>query len=112
MAAVAAEAMLGNERLTEFLEHGIWRAIGAEAPASWGVDKAETAIGPCCFRATVRDLARFGLFVLNKGRNADGRQIILSAWFDIATKGHSSIDKIPWDNPSFNPGWPLDYRYF
>lgn len=39
MTAVAAEAMLGNERLTEFLEHGIWRAIGAEAPASWGVDK-------------------------------------------------------------------------
>lgn len=112
MAAVAAEAMLGNERLTEFLEHGIWRAIGAEAPASWGVDKAETAIGPCCFRATVRDLARFGLFVLNKGRNADGRQIIPSAWFDIATKGHSSIDAIPWDNPSFNPCCPLDYRYF
>ncbi|MDX0432831.1 serine hydrolase [Sinorhizobium medicae] len=112
MAAVAAEAMLGNERLTEFLEHGIWRAIGAEAPASCGVDKAETAIGPCCFRATVRDLALFGLFVLNKGRNADGRQIIPSAWFDIATKGHSSIDKIPWDNPSFNPCCPLDYRYF
>ncbi|GEM_PF-4365163 len=65
MAADGAEEMLGSERLTEFLERGIWHAIGAEAPASWAVDIAETAIGPCCFRATVRDLARFGPFVLN-----------------------------------------------
>jgi len=112
MAAVVAEEMLARERLTEFLERGIWHAIGAEAPASWGVDIAETAIGPCCFRATVRDLARFGLLVLNKGRNAEGRQVIPTAWFDIATAGHSPIDAIPGDNPSVNGGCPLDYRHF
>ncbi|MDX0949473.1 serine hydrolase [Sinorhizobium medicae] len=113
MVAVSAEIMLKGERLTKFLERELWDAIGAEASASWGVDVSQTAIGSCCFRATVRDLARFGMLVLAKGRDADGRQVIPGAWFDIATKRDpSGADKIPLDSPSFNPGCPLDYRYF
>lgn len=113
MVAVAAESMLEGERLTRFLERGLWSAIGAEASASWGVDISGTAIGSCCFRATLRDLARFGMFVLAKGRDADGRQVIPRAWFDIATKHDPrSADKIPRENPSFNAKCPLDYRYF
>ncbi|MHA4734047.1 MULTISPECIES: serine hydrolase domain-containing protein [Ensifer] len=112
IAAQAADEMLGRVRLTEFLETGIWAAIGAESIATWAVDKSETAIGPCCFKATVGDLARFGLLVLRRGKDCRGNEIIPEAWFDIATKSRGDVDKIPPKNQSANANWPLHYGYF
>ncbi len=112
IAAQAADEMLGGMRLTKFLETGIWAAIGAESEAMWGVDKAGTAIGPCCFKATVGDLARFGLLVLRRGKDRDGKEIIPEAWFDIATRSRGSADQIPPENRSANAGWPMHYGYF
>lgn len=40
------------------------------------MDKAGTAIGPCCFTATIGDLARFGLLVLRCCQDGDGKEII------------------------------------
>uniref|UniRef100_UPI003F490878 serine hydrolase domain-containing protein n=1 Tax=Ensifer adhaerens TaxID=106592 RepID=UPI003F490878 len=112
IAAETADKMLGEVRLTRFLETGIWAAIGAESRASWGVDKAGTAIGPCCFKATVGDLARFGLLVLRRGKDGQGKEIIPEAWFDIATKNRGKVDAIPPRSRSANAKWPLHYGYF
>ena len=68
VAAVAAERIL-NRKLTAFLEQGLWASIGADAEATMGVDKVNTAIGPCCFRLRAGDLVRFGLLVLHKGKD-------------------------------------------
>ncbi|MGK9337997.1 serine hydrolase domain-containing protein [Sinorhizobium meliloti] len=89
VAALVADSIAKPTRLTELLEKD-WAAIGAEADAEWGVDKSGTAIGPCCLRATARDLARFGLLVLHKGRSPKG-QIVPSAWFDLATARQGEI---------------------
>jgi CubicO group peptidase (beta-lactamase class C family) len=112
IASATAERILGDTSLVRFMEIGLWASIGAEADATWGVDKAGTAIGPCCLRATIRDLARFGLLVLNKGRDGEGKQVIPKAWFEIATKRMGEEDAIPDGNQSQNAGCPLGYRYF
>ncbi|MET4691906.1 serine hydrolase domain-containing protein [Sinorhizobium fredii] len=112
VASATAESLLDDRSLLQFMEKGLWASIGAEADASWGVDKAGTAIGPCCLRATVRDLARFGLLVLRKGRDGQGNQVIPRAWFEIATKRLGEEDAIPDGNRSQNAGCPLDYRYY
>ncbi len=111
IAAQAADDMLDGTRLTKFLETGIWAAIGAESDAKWAVDKEGTAIGPCCFKATVGDLARFGLLVLRRGRDGD-KEIIPEAWFDIATTNRGSVDEIPSGNRSANANLPMHYGYF
>lgn len=98
--------------MVSFMETEFWAAIGAEADATWGVDMTGTAIGPCCLRATVGDLARFGLLILNQGQAPDKRQIIARSWFDIATRRTGDDDMIPDESPSQNSGCRLEYRYF
>lgn len=110
--AATAERLLENRSLVSFMETEFWAAIGAEADATWGVDKAGTAIGPCCLRATVGDLARFGLLVLNRGQAPDKRQIVARSWFEIATRRVGGGDTIPDESESQNRGCHLEYRYF
>jgi CubicO group peptidase (beta-lactamase class C family) len=112
MNGVIAEALLpGEQKLSEFLEEGIWAELGMEDKGRWAVDKGGTAIGACCLSATVRDLARFGMFVLDKGRAPSG-ELVPAAWFDLATR-HGAVgeDEIPKNDRSYNRGCPLDYRY-
>ncbi|MGO7319381.1 serine hydrolase domain-containing protein [Rhizobium ruizarguesonis] len=110
VAAAMAERLLGNGSLTHFFQTGLWTAIGAESKATWGVDNTGLAIGPCCFKASARDLARFGLFVLRRGRDAAGHVVIPQAWFSIATKPSA---RFPGIRPPFqNNGCRLDYGYF
>ncbi|MBB3318839.1 MULTISPECIES: serine hydrolase [unclassified Rhizobium] len=113
IAAAVADRMLGETRLTDFFEKGIWASIGAEQRATWGVDNTGLAVGPCCFKATLRDLARFGLFVLNQGRDHSDRQIVPQAWFDLATKPSSDPNNgIAADNKYQKTDCPLNYGYF
>ncbi|TBB57020.1 class C beta-lactamase-related serine hydrolase [Rhizobium ruizarguesonis] len=110
VAAAMAERLLRNGSLTHFFQTGLWTAIGAESKATWGVDNTGLAIGPCCFKASARDLARFGLFVLRGGRDAAGHVVIPQAWFNIATKPSA---RFPGIRPPFqNNGCRLDYGYF
>ncbi|TDW31867.1 CubicO group peptidase (beta-lactamase class C family) [Rhizobium azibense] len=79
--AVPVAANLSSVRpLLKAFEKGVWAMIGAAHPASWNVDIKGDPIGPCCFRARVDDMARFGKFVLDKGQGK-----IPAAWFDLAT---------------------------
>jgi CubicO group peptidase (beta-lactamase class C family) len=109
MNGAVAETLMG-EPLTTYLEVTFWPALGMEARARWAIDKAETGIGACCFNLTVADLARFGQFVLQKGQTLDGKSLIPSAWFDLAT-GHAPGDEIPPGNDQYIEGCPFDYHY-
>ena len=77
--AVAVSLTTERSLLKEF-EKGVWGMIGAEHSATWNVDINGDPIGSCCFNARIDDLARFGDFVLNKGRGS-----IPEAWFGLAT---------------------------
>jgi CubicO group peptidase (beta-lactamase class C family) len=70
--------------VAEYLEQKIWQPMGAEADASWLVDRAGQEATFCCFNAVLRDWGRLGLLLAHEG-NWRGRQIIPAAWIREAT---------------------------
>jgi CubicO group peptidase (beta-lactamase class C family) len=71
----------------EYLEQKIWQPIGAEADATWLIDRAGHEATYCCLNAVLRDYARLGLLLAHDG-NWRGRQIIPAAWIKDATSRH------------------------
>ncbi len=103
VAAVVASDMAADRSYRAF-QNGVWKMIGAANAASWNVDTDLVPIGPCCFSATVDDLARFGDFVLDKGNN-----VVPRAWFDLATRSPPQTTPRP---KHANVSCELDYGYF
>ena len=73
-----------KQPLAEYLSDKIWQPMGAEANATWILDKAGYETGYCCLNATLRDYARFGLLLARYGE-LDGKQIIPAEWVKAAT---------------------------
>ena len=73
-----------KQPLAEYLSEKIWRPMGAEAHATWLLDKAGFETGYCCINAVLRDYARFGMLLANYGA-LDGKQIIPAEWVKAAT---------------------------
>jgi len=82
--------------LTEYVEEKIWQPIGAEADATWLVDRAGQEAAYCCLNAVLRDYARLGLLLAHNG-NWRGRQLIPAAWIEEATR-------VPADQAYRRPG--------
>src|SRR5262245_9495273 len=59
--------------LAQYLSEKIWGPAGMEQQATWILNRTGREISGCCIQAATRDFARFGLFVLNGARGADGR---------------------------------------
>jgi CubicO group peptidase (beta-lactamase class C family) len=70
--------------LAEYLSDRIWVPMGAEADASWNIDKGGYEVAFIGVNATVRDYARLGLLLANDGA-VDGRQVIPASWVRAAT---------------------------
>ena len=70
--------------VAEYLSEKIWRPIGAEADATWLVDRAGQEATYCCMNAVLRDYARLGLLLAHDG-NWRGRRIVPTAWIREAT---------------------------
>jgi CubicO group peptidase (beta-lactamase class C family) len=80
----------------EYLQSRIWQPIGAEADATWLVDRSGQEATYCCLNAVLRDYARLGLLLAHDG-NWRGRQIIPAAWIVAATTTRA-------DQPHLRPG--------
>ena len=70
--------------LAGYLAEKVWQPMGAEADASWIVDKGGYETAYFGINATLRDYARLGLLLANDGARA-GRQIIPARWVREAT---------------------------
>jgi len=70
--------------VSEYLQAKIWQPIGAEADATWIIDRSGQEVTYCCFNAVLRDYARLGLLLAHDG-NWRGRQLIPAAWIQEAT---------------------------
>jgi CubicO group peptidase (beta-lactamase class C family) len=68
----------------DYLESRIWQPIGAEADATWLVDRSGQEATFCCLNAVLRDYARLGLLLAHDG-NWRGRQVVPAAWVREAT---------------------------
>jgi len=68
-----------GESLADYASRHIWRPLGAEQDAVWGISREGLELGSCCFAATLRDWARLGLMLAHDGQ-WNGRQIVPAAW--------------------------------
>ena len=73
--------------VAEYLEQKIWQPMGAEADATWLIDRSGQEVNYCCLNAVLRDYARLGLLLAHDG-NWRGRQLIPADWVRDATSRH------------------------
>jgi CubicO group peptidase (beta-lactamase class C family) len=67
-----------------YLSEKIWSKLGMEQDATWWVESPDgLEVGGSGFSATLRDYARFGQFVLDKGV-INGESIVPDGWFEQA----------------------------
>ena len=90
--------------LAEYLSEKIWRPMGAEAHATWLLDKAGYETGYCCLNAVLRDYARFGMLLANYGA-LDGKQIIPAEWVKAATTPSADHLKVGAATPNNGYGY-------
>jgi len=93
--------------VAEYLEQKIWQPMGAEADATWLVDRSGQESTYCCLNAVLRDYARLGLLLAHDG-NWRGRQIIPAAWIADATSKHPNQDHL-WPGRA-TPGFGYGYQ--
>ena len=76
-------------RLAQLVSRELWQPLGCEESANFTVDSAGYALACGGFNATLRDYARFGQMLLQKGV-ANDRQIVPGNWIeDIQNTDHS-----------------------
>lgn len=71
----------------DYLQQKIWQPLGMDHDAGWILDRAGSdgaEIGGAFFNASLRDWARFGLFI-EQGGVWNGEQILPTDWVDRAT---------------------------
>ena len=77
LALVLREAI--GQPIADYFSQTIWQPIGAEANASWLIDRTGLEVGYMGFNAVVRDYARLAM-MLARGGKAGDRQVIPAKW--------------------------------
>lgn len=99
---VLAHAMerVTGKRLPQILSERLWQPLGCAEDASITLDRAGYGLACGGISASLRDMARFGLMLLNNGQT-EGRQVIPVAWCqDIRHGAHGLYD------PENYKNWP------
>jgi CubicO group peptidase (beta-lactamase class C family) len=85
--------------VADYLSEKIWAPLGMESDATWWLESpGGLEIGGSGLSATLRDYARFGLFLLNGGV-IDGQAVLPADWLGQATA------------PKIIGGEEIDYGY-
>jgi len=85
--------------VADYLSEKIWSKAGMEADATWWLESPDgLEVGGSGLSATLRDYARFGMFLLNDGV-IDGQRVLPEGWVDEASK------------PKIVDGKKVDYGY-
>jgi CubicO group peptidase (beta-lactamase class C family) len=88
---ILVEAATGQS-IAQYLGEKIWQPFGMADHASWLLGPDGKEISGCCIQASLRDFARYGLFVLEDG-NINGKSILPDGWFKTATSKQADIGK-------------------
>ncbi|MEU9842385.1 serine hydrolase [Actinomadura sp. NPDC048032] len=75
-----------------YVQKKIWEPAGMASKAYLGNDSNGNSMGYCCYYATDRDFARFGLLYLNDGR-ANGRQVVPASWVAESTRPSAAFNR-------------------
>jgi CubicO group peptidase (beta-lactamase class C family) len=98
---IAAELLAAatGRKLSDYLSEKLWAPFGMEADANWWLESPDgLEIGGSGLSATLRDYARFGLFLLHEGK-IDGTQTLPDGWIEEASR------------PQIIDGAPVDYGF-
>lgn len=79
-----------GKTLSQYLSEKVWKPYGMEQDAVWMLGPTGHEISGCCLSASLRDFARFGLFILN-GAVADGKKVLPDDWLAHATTKQADI---------------------
>ena len=88
LVAWALESVYGQP-LCVIAEQKLWQPLGAKNDATWLTDSKGFTFSGAGFSATLRDWARLGLLVAQKGL-AHGQQIIPASWLDATSRHDES----------------------
>lgn len=81
-----------GQPLAEIISDRLWQPLGCAEDATITVDRAGYGLACGGISASLRDMTRFGLAMLNDGK-VDGRQVIPAAWIrDVRHGSHGLYD--------------------
>ncbi|MFT4769977.1 MAG: CubicO group peptidase (beta-lactamase class C family) [Glaciecola sp.] len=91
--------------VADYLSQTIWQPFGMESDATWWLDSPDgLEIGGSGLSATLRDYARFGIYMLNEGLIND-EETLPPGWVEAAT----SVKQIEGEPVEYGyMWWPLD----
>ena len=109
-------ARVSGESLEDFIQRTIWSRIGAEHDAYIAVDRAYMPVATGGMNSTLRDAARFGILIRDRGM-FNGKQVIPRDWVDAtlslddglldSMSGNARYGSDPWQ-AYHNMWWILD----
>jgi CubicO group peptidase (beta-lactamase class C family) len=106
LAAVVATAT--GQPLADYLAEKVWGPAGMEADGHWQLDCEDgLEFGGFGVSARLRDLARFGLLMLEDGVAFNGRRVLPRGWRDLAGRPDSAATAFG----APTPGSPGGYGY-
>jgi CubicO group peptidase (beta-lactamase class C family) len=79
-----------GKTLSAYLSEKIWKPFGMERDGAWMLGATGHEISGCCISATLRDYARFGMFILGGGM-AGGKKVLPDDWLADATSKQADI---------------------
>lgn len=106
LAAVVAAAV--GKPLSDYFAEAVWGPGGMEADAHWQLDCDDgLEMGGLGVSLRLRDMGRFGLFVLEDGVTPDGRRRLPPGWRDLAGRPDCAATAFG----RLRPGDPGGYGY-
>ena len=89
--------------VSDYAAEKLWQPLGAEADATWIIDAAGQEITFAYVNAVLRDWARLGLMLANRG-NWQGKTVVPEDWLTA-----SAADALPTDSPLVKYGYQIWY---
>ncbi len=77
-----------HKTVSAYLSEKIWAPFGMEQDGIWLLGSTGHEISGCCISASLRDYARFGMFVLGGGKG-----VVPDDWFAQATTKQVGVDQ-------------------
>ncbi len=74
-------ARISGETLQDYVQQHLWAKLGAEHDAYMAVDRALIPVATAGMNTTLRDAARFGMMIRDRGEFA-AKQVIPAEWID------------------------------
>lgn len=98
-------ARISGMNLADFIQQNIWSKLGAEHDAYFIVDRAYMPVATGGMNTTLRDAAKFGMMIRDRGEFR-GRQIIPADWVDATLRVSRRLQTNMGKNPKYgNDPW-------